>query len=65
MLSACLVSAVDTTCDRCCAVVVEVVVEGAVARAEALFFKEERVVEKGEGVEYIEIGLPISALLPR
>lgn len=61
MLDTRLVPAVNATCDRSCTVVVEIVVERAVASTEALVLQEERVVEKGEGVEHIEIGLSGSA----
>lgn len=61
MLGACLVSAIDTACNRCCAVVVEVVVEGAVTCTKSLLFEKQRVVKKGESVEDIKVGLTISA----
>jgi hypothetical protein len=37
-------------------------VKRAIASSEALFFKEERVVEKSEGVEHIEVSLLLSVM---
>jgi len=52
-----LVLLVDSTGDRCAAVVVEVIVELAIAGAELELFEEQRVVVEGESVEDIEFGL--------
>lgn len=61
VLDACLVPTVDATCDRCCTVVVQVIVEGTITCSKALVLEEEWVVKKSEGVEDIKVGLVRSA----
>ena len=61
MLDTRLVPGVNATCDTSCTVIIEIVVERAVASTKALVLQEQRVVEKGKGVEHIEIGLSGSA----
>ena len=48
---------VDAACDGRSAVVVHVEVQIAVTSSEALFVKEERIVQEGEGIEYVKVGL--------
>lgn len=50
-----LVPRIDAAAQRGSAVVVQVVVQLAVAGAELLLLEEVGVVEEGEGVEYIEL----------
>lgn len=52
-----LVLVVDSTRDRCCAVVVQIEVELAIAGTELELFKEQGVVVQGEGIEDVEFGL--------
>lgn len=63
MLCARLIPRINASRDGRSAVVVKVVMQRAVASAEALLFKEEWVVEKGESIEDIEVGLGSSALV--
>lgn len=48
---------VDATTERRRAVVVEIVVQVAITGTELLLVEEVRVVEQGECVEYVEVGL--------
>ena len=57
VLLAALVSGIDTARNRRSTVVVHVVVQRTIARTKALFFEEEGVIEQGERVEDVELGL--------
>lgn len=59
------VGLIDSTTERRGAVVVEVVVQVAVTGAELLLVEEMGVVEEGEGVEHVELGLNKSATAQR
>ena len=61
MLGARLVAGIDAARDLRGAVVVEVVVEGAIASAEALLLEEIRVVKKRQRVEDVKVGLSMLA----
>lgn len=57
------VALIDSTGNRCCTVVVDIIVKLAITSAELELFEEEGVVVDSESVENVEFGLGLLAFL--